>query len=143
MKKGALIAMIRARVRRGAILSANSFKRFRAPHIVGSILSQMLRRGELQIERPSRGGPGGRRTLYRAGKDLHPENAIPPGRAKMLPPKIVHRPRNGEAQLRDWLNAEGVRLQLSAHAVYRRLHRGKYPNLKIRRANARMVFVKV
>ena len=54
-------------------------------------------------------------------------------------PDTIARP--GEMFIGDWLVKEGAKLGLSGPAIRHRLKRGDYPHLKLRRVNARVVFV--
>jgi len=52
-------------------------------------------------------------------------------------------PLPGEISLKEFVSNESRRLRICASAIFMRIGRGKYPNLQIRRATARTVFVKV
>ena len=49
--------------------------------------------------------------------------------------------RLAEIPLKQFLAEEAMRLNLNPIAVYRRIKRGKYPQLKIRRVNKHIMFV--
>ena len=53
------------------------------------------------------------------------------------------KPRPGEVQLKVWLQTEAARCGITESGVFQRLKRGKYPEVKVRRVNARVVFVRV
>jgi|GEM_PF-5705859 len=46
-----------------------------------------------------------------------------------------------EISLKQWVVEEAIRSELTLKAVRSRLARGKYPHLKIRRVNRRIIFV--
>lgn len=54
----------------------------------------------------------------------------------------VHLPKPGEIPLKQFKLAEAARLGVAVHRVETWLSRGKYPGLKFRRVNSRVVFVK-
>jgi hypothetical protein len=64
-------------------------------------------------------------------------------------PSWVHRleveirdvPEYPEMTLKEFLISEGDRLSLTRDAVYKRVMRGYYPDLKIFRVNKRLVFI--
>jgi hypothetical protein len=43
--------------------------------------------------------------------------------------------------MKRWWIEEGKREGVSEHAIAQRIHKGKYPNLRVRRVNSRVVFV--
>lgn len=139
MKKGQFIATIRRRARKGGVISAKSFKGLDRVE-VQNMLGHMARVGELAIVKPGVRGPGGRAATYRALK-LCTQDTLQPGRTPKRPPTPT--PENGEIPIKQWCHEEGARLGLTPHAIQMRLQRGKYQNLKIRRANSYVVFVKV
>ncbi len=49
----------------------------------------------------------------------------------------------GEVLLKVWVDEEAQRTGLKPTAVYNRIQRGKYPELKLRRVNARTIYVQV
>lgn len=49
--------------------------------------------------------------------------------------------RPGEIRMKEWRQREAKLLGASENAVAMRLSRGQYPDLKIRRVNARVVYV--
>ena len=54
------------------------------------------------------------------------------------PPNL---PRPGEIQLKSWLAAQAESRGVTAPAIWMQIARGKYPKLKLRRVNKRVVFV--
>ena len=46
-----------------------------------------------------------------------------------------------EIPLKQWIVEEAIRRELTLTAIRSRLARGKYPHLKLRRVNQRVVFV--
>jgi hypothetical protein len=48
-----------------------------------------------------------------------------------------------EITFKQWVYAEAAAEGVSAAAIYNRFNLGKYPRLKLRRVNKRVVFVKV
>lgn len=48
---------------------------------------------------------------------------------------------SAEIQLKAWVIEEAMRAGLKPRAVYQRVSTGKYPNLKLRRENRRVIFV--
>lgn len=53
-------------------------------------------------------------------------------------------PQPGEIPLKVWMQQEAKRLgMVHAPSIYHFIRRGDYPNLKLRRVNARVIFVKI
>ncbi len=50
-------------------------------------------------------------------------------------------PRAGEIRLKDWVASESDRRGVAHHSIYKDISRGRYPGLKLRRENSRVVFV--
>lgn len=48
-----------------------------------------------------------------------------------------------EIPLKEWCYEQGVANGVTPHAIYYRWIRGKYPGLKVRRVNQRVVYVQV
>ena len=48
-----------------------------------------------------------------------------------------------EMPLKQWVHAEAARCDVNPSAIYNRIARGKYPHLKFRRVNKRVVFVQI
>jgi hypothetical protein len=48
-----------------------------------------------------------------------------------------------ELQLKQWIADEAQRHGVGTRAIWCRMYRGKYPGLKLRRVNKRVVFVTV
>ena len=46
-----------------------------------------------------------------------------------------------EIPLKQWLHEQAAQHSLSPHGIYMRLHRGKYPKVKLRHLSARVVRV--
>lgn len=49
----------------------------------------------------------------------------------------------GEVRMKEWRMAEMARTGLCSTAIHNQLHRGKYPNVEVRRVNKRVAFVRV
>jgi hypothetical protein len=64
-----------------------------------------------------------------------------PSWAHRLEVEIRDVPEYPEMTLKEFLISEGDRLSLTPDAVYKRVLRGYYPDLKIYRENKRLVFV--
>lgn len=60
---------------------------------------------------------------------------------KFYVPKI-YKTLPGEMQLKVWLIEEAQRLGVSENSVRHRFSDGKYPDLKVRRVNSRVIFVR-
>ena len=52
-------------------------------------------------------------------------------------------PEQGEIYMKQWRLTEMERTGLSIGGVYRRLANGKYPQVRVRKVNPRVVFVRV
>lgn len=51
-------------------------------------------------------------------------------------------PRIGEILFKAWVKDEAERCGVKLTAIYNRVARGKYPKLKMRRVNPRLIYVK-
>lgn len=67
--------------------------------------------------------------------------AIVIGEARVNP-RSAHWPRPGERTFKEFCADEADRLGVGPHAVQNRFYRGKYPEVKVRRANPGVVFVR-
>lgn len=52
-------------------------------------------------------------------------------------------PRKGEIRLKQWVAEEAMRNVVSTSAIWNRIYRGWYRDLKLRRAGTRTIFVKL
>jgi len=48
---------------------------------------------------------------------------------------------NIEIPFKQWIYEKAIRTRRTPEAVYMRVYRGKYPHLKLRRVNQRVIFV--
>lgn len=59
-----------------------------------------------------------------------------------MPTKCLLDPRRGELRLKDWTSTEAQRAGVTPEAIVARIKNGRYPSLKVRRLNKRVVFVR-
>lgn len=57
-------------------------------------------------------------------------------------PKKTEGPRPDEMRLKDWISEESERRGIAPSSLYKDIERKRYPGLKLRRVNSRVVFVK-
>lgn len=92
---------------------------------------------------------------YLASKPSNPVASFAEREAKKAKARVIwerwywkHRPptpmpQDGEVSMKEWMISESQRLGIKPNGVYMRLMRGWYPDLKIRRVNKRVAFVKI
>lgn len=137
MKKGQLTAMIRKRARKGGVISVDSFNRADR-RMIQRLLNHMKWTGELEYVERGKQGRGGCNGKYRA-LHLRVGDCLQPGRPKL---NLSALPVDGEISLKAWVHQEAARSKISPAGIFSRYYKGLYHHLKIRRANARVVFVK-
>lgn len=98
--------------------------------------------------------------IYTTGVSIDPEFPVrdDPATQPIIKPKVTasesmarwratqripdYRPRPGEMPMKQWRVLQAELTGLSPITIAMRLRRGKYPDLKIRRVNKRVVYVK-
>jgi hypothetical protein len=86
--------------------------------------------------------------LYATRSVIAVPKVFPPGYIKnfMVPESFevnpLCRPDGDEVAMKEWCISTSEGMCISPHAIYMRWRRGKYPGLKIRRVNSRVVFVR-
>lgn len=79
----------------------------------------------------------------RAERKVPAPGWVEKGIMKPVPHSALRAPRSNEFPLKHWVLGEAAREGVKESAIYMRIRRGKYPELKLRRVNQRVVFVQL